>query len=181
MELAAEDGSVTEGWGECVALSEPSYSPEYVEGAQHVIEHHLLQQLRSASSLDAAGVGAALSKLHGHPMAKAAIEMAVLDAQLRSTATSFASYLGAARTTIPSGVSVGIHDSIDDLLNTVQGYVDDGYVRIKLKIEPAATSSTSPLCASSSAPTRLCRLMPIRPTAGPMDSICANLIRSTCC
>lgn len=138
VELAAEDGSVTEGWGECVALSEPSYSPEYVESAQHVIEHHLLPLLRSASRLDAAGVGATLSKLHGHPMAKAAIEMAVLDAQLRSTATSFASYLGATRTTIPSGVSVGIHDSIDDLLNTVQGYVDDGYVRIKLKIEPGS-------------------------------------------
>lgn len=138
VELAAEDGSVTEGWGECVALSEPSYSPEYVEGAQHVIEHHLLPQLRSTGRLDAAGVGAALSKLHGHPMAKAAIEMAVLDAQLRSTETSFASYLGATRTTIPSGVSVGIHDSVDELLSTVQGYVDDGYVRIKLKIEPGS-------------------------------------------
>ncbi len=136
VELTADDGSVTEGWGECVALSEPSYSPEYVEGAQHVIEHHLLPRLRSAGRIDAGGVGSALAKLHGHPMAKAAIEMAVLDAQLRATGTSFAQYLGATRTTIPSGVSVGIHDSVDDLLNTVQGYVDDGYVRIKLKIEP---------------------------------------------
>jgi O-succinylbenzoate synthase len=71
-------------------------------------------------------------------MAKAAIEMAVLDAQLRSTETSFASYLGTTRTTIPSGVSIGIHNSIDDLLGAVQGYVDDGYVRIKLKIEPGS-------------------------------------------
>jgi O-succinylbenzoate synthase len=138
VELTAEDGTVTEGWGECVALSEPSYSPEYVEGAQHVIEHHLLPRLRSAGRIDAARVGTALAKLHGHPMAKAAIEMAVLDAQLRATGTSFAQYLGATRTTIPSGVSVGIHDSVDDLLNTVQGYVDDGYVRIKLKIEPGS-------------------------------------------
>jgi O-succinylbenzoate synthase len=138
VELTAEDGTVTEGWGECVALSEPSYSPEYVEGAQHVIEHHLLPRLRSAGRIDAARVGTALAKLHGHPMAKAAIEMAVLDAQLRATGTSFAQYLGATRTTIPSGVSVGIHDSVDDLLTTVQGYVDDGYVRIKLKIEPGS-------------------------------------------
>jgi O-succinylbenzoate synthase len=138
VELTAEDGSVTEGWGECVALSEPSYSPEYVDGAQHVIEHHLLPRLRLAGRIDAGGVGTALAKLHGHPMAKAALEMAVLDAQLRSTGTSFAQYLGATRTTIPSGVSVGIHDSVDDLLNTVQGYVDDGYVRIKLKIEPGS-------------------------------------------
>jgi O-succinylbenzoate synthase len=62
--------------------------------------------------------------------------MAILDAQLRATDQSFATFLGAERTTIPSGVSVGIHDSTDELLAAVQGYVDDGYVRIKLKIEP---------------------------------------------
>ncbi len=138
VQLTAADGSVTEGWGECVALSEPSYSPEYVDGAQHVIEHHLLPRLRSAGRIDAGGVSPALAKLHGHPMAKAALEMAVLDAQLRATGTSFADFLGATNTTIPSGVSVGIHDSVDDLLATVQGYVDDGYVRIKLKIEPGS-------------------------------------------
>ena len=80
----------------------------------------------------------ALSKLHGHPMAKAAIEMAVLDAQLRAEDRSFASFLGAGRSSIPSGVSVGIHDTVDELLAAVQGYVDDGYVRIKLKIEPGS-------------------------------------------
>ena len=40
-----------EGWGECVALSEPSYSPEYVDGAQHVIIHHLLPRLMAAGPL----------------------------------------------------------------------------------------------------------------------------------
>jgi O-succinylbenzoate synthase len=71
-------------------------------------------------------------------MAKAALEMAVLDAQLRAVNQSFATFLGAERSRIPVGVSVGIHDTIDDLLSTVQGYVDDGYVRIKLKIEPGS-------------------------------------------
>jgi o-succinylbenzoate synthase len=127
-----------EGWGECVALSEPSYSPEYVEGAQHVLVHHLLPRLFAAGPIEAADVAPALSKLHGHPMAKAAIEMAVLDAQLRAEGRSFASFLGTERTRIPSGVSVGIHDTIEELLTAVQGYVDDGYVRIKLKIEPGA-------------------------------------------
>ena len=131
-------GDTIEGWGECVALSEPSYSPEYVDGAQHVIIHHLLPRLMAAGPLEAADVAPALAKLHGHPMAKAAIEMAVLDAQLRATGKSFASFLGADRTHIPSGVSVGIHDSTDELLAAVQGYVDDGYVRIKLKIEPGS-------------------------------------------
>jgi len=138
VDLADASGSIVEGWGECVALSEPSYSPEYVDGAQHVIVHHLLPRLMAAGPIEAADVAPALAKLHGHPMAKAALEMAVLDAQLRTTGQSFATFLGAERTLIPSGVSVGIHDSTDELLAAVQGYVDDGYVRIKLKIEPGS-------------------------------------------
>ncbi len=135
-ELAAADGRRTEGWGECVALSDPSYSPEYVDGAQHVMIHHLLPRLVAGGPLEAADVAPRLAKLHGHPMAKGALEMAVLDAQLRAEDRSFADFLGATATRIPSGVSVGIHDTVDELLATVQGYVDDGYVRIKLKIEP---------------------------------------------
>ncbi len=138
VDLADASGDTSEGWGECVALSEPSYSPEYVDGAQHVIIHHLLPRLMASGSIEAADVAPTLAKLHGHPMAKAAIEMAVLDAQLRATGQSFADFIGAERTRIPSGVSVGIHDSTDDLLAAVQGYVDDGYVRIKLKIEPGS-------------------------------------------
>lgn len=137
-DASGSPGDTVEGWGECVALSEPSYSPEYVDGAQHVIIHHLLPRLLAAGPIDAADVAPTLAKLHGHPMAKAALEMAILDAQLRATGQSFAAFLGAERTTIPSGVSVGIHDSTDELLATVQGYVDDGYVRIKLKIEPGS-------------------------------------------
>ena len=138
VDLADASGSIVEGWGECVALSEPSYSPEYVDGAQHVIVHHLLPRLMAAGPIEAADVAPTLAKLHGHPMAKAALEMAVLDAQLRAAGQSFAAFLGAQRTLIPSGVSVGIHDSTDELLAAVQGYVDDGYVRIKLKIEPGS-------------------------------------------
>lgn len=138
VDLADPSGRIVEGWGECVALAEPSYSPEYVDGAQHVIIHHLLPRLMAAGPVDASGVAPVLAKLHGHPMAKAALEMAVLDAQLRATGQSFASFLGVERTRIPSGVSVGIHDTTEELLAAVQGYVDDGYVRIKLKIEPGS-------------------------------------------
>ncbi len=136
VDLAGPDGASAEGWGECVALSEPSYSPEYVEGAQHVITHHLLPRLWAHGPLESADVGPVLSKVHGHPMAKGALEMAVLDAQLRAESRSFADLLGVTAERIPSGVSVGIFPTVDQLLAAVQGYVDDGYVRIKLKIEP---------------------------------------------
>src|SRR3546814_9117970 len=69
-------------------------------------------------------------------MSKSAIEMANLDAELRARGQSFARYLGATRTRVPSGVSVGIQDSIPQLLETVGNYLSQGYVRIKLKIKP---------------------------------------------
>jgi O-succinylbenzoate synthase len=125
-----------EGWGECVALEWPVYSHEYVEGAQHVLLHHLLPRLLDQARLEAEDVGRLLRPVHGHPMAKAAIETAVLDAQLRARGESFAKYFGAVRSAVDCGVSVGIHRSIPELLKTVGGYLDQGYLRIKLKIKP---------------------------------------------
>jgi O-succinylbenzoate synthase len=69
-------------------------------------------------------------------MAKAAIELAILDAELRATGRSFADEIGAVKDRVPSGVSVGIMNSVPELLDAVTKYVDQGYVRIKLKIEP---------------------------------------------
>jgi O-succinylbenzoate synthase len=125
-----------EGWGECVAGEDPTYSSEYVDGAQHVLLHHLLPRLFERSELAAADVAVALKPVHGHQMAKSAIEMAILDAELKSAGRSFADYLGAVRESVDCGVSVGIHRTIPQLLDTVGGYLDQGYRRIKLKIKP---------------------------------------------
>jgi O-succinylbenzoate synthase len=81
-------------------------------------------------------VGTVLEPFKGHWMSKAAVEMAVLDAELRTCGRSFARELGAVRNRVPCGVSVGIHDSLPALLETVTGYLEAGYVRIKLKIQP---------------------------------------------
>jgi O-succinylbenzoate synthase len=125
-----------EGWGECVAMQEPLYSSEYVDGAQQVIVDHLLPRLLAAPRLPAESVARVLEPIQGHRMAKAAVEMAWLDAQLRAANTSLGSYLGAVRDAVDCGVSVGIMDSTTELLATVDGYLADGYRRIKLKIEP---------------------------------------------
>lgn len=55
---------------------------------------------------------------------------------MRAGGQSFGHFLGAARDRVPCGVSVGIMDSIPELLDAVGGYLAAGYVRIKLKIEP---------------------------------------------
>jgi o-succinylbenzoate synthase len=123
------------GWGECVAGEEPLYSPEYVEGAQQVMIHHLLPRVLGHQLLGA-DVGGILRPVHGHSMAKAALEMAILDAELRAAGESFARYFGAVRTAVDCGVSVGIHRTIAELIETVGGYLDQGYRRIKLKIKP---------------------------------------------
>lgn len=128
-------GADVSGWGECVALSDPRYSPEYVDGAEYVIEH-FFAPLLIGTSVTADEVAARLAVFEGHPMAKAAVEMAILDAELRATDTSLASHLGAVHDRVPAGVSVGITDTTDELLATVEGYLADGYRRIKLKIEP---------------------------------------------
>ena len=127
---------VGEGWGECVAGSTPSYSSEYVDGCAHVIEHHLAPLLFEKTDLTADGLERLFAPIVGHRMAKAALEAAVLDAELRASGTSFGQRLGAVRTEVDCGVSVGISTSIDELLDEVQGYVDAGYRRIKLKIKP---------------------------------------------
>ena len=124
------------GWGECVAGEEPTYSSEYVDGCQHVLIHHLLPRLLGRSSTRAEEVGPVLRPVHGHHMAKAAIEMALLDAQLRASGESFGTYFGAVRPAVDAGVSVGIHKTIPDLLETVGDYLEQGYRRIKLKIKP---------------------------------------------
>ncbi|AIY18621.1 o-succinylbenzoate synthase [Pimelobacter simplex] len=125
-----------EGWGECVAMAEPLYSSEYVEGCVDVLKRFLVPALTDVGDLSADQVGRVLAPVKGHRMAKAALEMAVLDAELRAAGTSFGTALGAARETVPCGVSVGIMDSIGELLDAVDRYVAEGYVRVKLKIEP---------------------------------------------
>jgi len=125
-----------EGWGECVAMEAPLYSYEYLDAAQEVITRFLLPRLFAAGDVTAGQVAHVLAPYKGHPMAKAAVEMALLDVELRQAGQSLAAYFGATRDRVPSGVSVGIMDSVPQLLDAVGGYLDAGYVRIKLKIEP---------------------------------------------
>ncbi|HSK24581.1 MAG TPA: o-succinylbenzoate synthase [Egicoccus sp.] len=125
-----------EGWGECAALPDPVYSAEYLAGASHVIEHVLLPRLFAAGEVSAHRSAHVLRAVQGHRMAKSALEMALLDAELRAAGRSFADELGAVGDRVPCGVSVGIMGSVGELLDTVERYLDAGYVRIKLKIEP---------------------------------------------
>jgi len=134
LKVTTADGVI--GWSECVALSEPLYSPEYVAGSLDLMKRFLIPTLLHTPDISAEDVAPLLAPFLGSPMAKATLETALLDAQLRSEGRSLADYLGANKSRIPCGVSVGIAPSIPQLIEEVAGYIADGYKRIKLKIEP---------------------------------------------
>jgi O-succinylbenzoate synthase len=125
------------GWGECVASEEPGYSEEWLAGAWIVLESLLAPSLMAGGPVsDPADVGRRLRWVRGHRMAKAAVEGAVLDAWLRQADRSLPSYLGAVRDRVPCGVSVGIAPTVDAMLEEIERYLEQGYRRVKLKIEP---------------------------------------------
>ena len=134
VKVTNENGTV--GWAECVAMSDPLYSPEYVAGCLDLMKRFLIPALKSKPDITAVDVPTILKPFLGGQMAKAALETAILDAQLRDQKISLASYLGATKSKVECGVSVGIANNLEALGEEVKSYVDAGYRRIKLKIEP---------------------------------------------
>ncbi|HYG73172.1 MAG TPA: o-succinylbenzoate synthase [Actinomycetota bacterium] len=123
------------GWGECVAGDEPDFSEEWNAGAWLVLRDVLAPALvgRDVRIDDVEG---RLAFVRGHPMAKATLVNGVLDAMLRADGVPLASSLGGVRDRVACGVSIGIASSTERLLEQVVGYLEQGYRRIKLKIEP---------------------------------------------
>ncbi|MFT4305723.1 MAG: o-succinylbenzoate synthase [Microbacterium sp.] len=125
-----------DGWGEIVTQEAPLYSSEYTQGAWDVALRWLIPALLDARTVRPEEVSGILSRFVGHRMAKAGLELAVLDAALRSQGRPLGDYLGAVTDRVPSGVSVGIQRDAATLVEVVGGYLDAGYRRIKIKIEP---------------------------------------------
>ncbi|HWH34894.1 MAG TPA: o-succinylbenzoate synthase [Acidimicrobiales bacterium] len=118
------DGS--EGWGECAALGAPTYTGEWVDGAEAVLRRFLVP----------AALAGRPSGVVGHPMASAALEAAVLHLRLAAGGTSLAAWMGAVRDRVACGVAVGMAGSVDELVSEVAALVGSGYRRVKLKVAP---------------------------------------------
>ena len=125
-----------DGWGEIVTGAAPLYSSEYTQSAWDVALRWLVPALLDRQTLSPDEVGDTLKPFVGHRMAKAGLELAVLDAALRAEGRPLGEYLGAVHDRVPSGVSVGIQRDASELVEVVGGYLDEGYVRIKIKIKP---------------------------------------------
>jgi o-succinylbenzoate synthase len=125
-----------EGWGECVAGEGPFYSEEYIDGAWMVIAQHLAPLLLGRSIQAGREVPALLARVREHPMAKAALENAAWDAEAQAKGIPLWQLLGGKQREITSGVSIGIQDSHEQLLDKISVELAAGYQRIKVKVKP---------------------------------------------
>jgi O-succinylbenzoate synthase len=126
-----------EGWGECVAGEDPYYSEEYIDGAWDVIVGYLGPSLLGRTLDAGCEVPALLSRVREHRMAKAALENAAWDAEAQEKGIPLWKLLGGSQREIACGVSIGIQDSHEQLLQKIETELAAGYQRIKLKVKPA--------------------------------------------
>ena len=124
------------GLGECVADQHPGYSYETSATAWQIIKDYLAPALIGSQINDLPELHHRMEFVRGHPMAKAGLEMACWDLLSKQRSIPLSTALGGIRTRVEVGVSIGIQDSVGELLHTVSGYIDHGYQRIKIKIKP---------------------------------------------
>lgn len=125
-----------DGWGESVVGENPFYSSEWIESAWPTLLHHLMPALLGKRLQSARDVPCLFAKVRGHQMAKAALENAVWEAEALHKKMPLWKLLGGSRTEIPCGVSIGIQDSVEQLLETIETELAAGYRRIKVKVKP---------------------------------------------
>src|ERR1700686_5280888 len=134
--LLTADCDGVEGWGECVAAEDPFYSSEWIETAWSTIKEYLGPAGLGRPLAAAHEVAGLMAKVRGHRMAKAAIENAAWDAEARQKQQPLWKLLGGTTREIQCGVSIGIQDSIEQLLDKIQIELAAGYRRIKVKVKP---------------------------------------------
>ncbi len=127
-------GGGQEAWGEATPFYAPTYSPESARSVYETAREFFLPRLVGKTLDSAEDVMAQLALFKGNPFAKAAVETAwwALDCQLKNM--PLWRVLGATNPVVRCGADFGVQDTIDDLLRLIQGAVDAGYPRIKLKV-----------------------------------------------
>lgn len=130
------DGEGATGWGECVASDGPWYSYETNQTAWHVLQDYLIPLLLKSQVTSASEFPRLVARVRGHNMAKAGLEAALWDWFAKRQGKSLAQAIGAQRASIPVGVSIGLQSSAQALVQRVEAFLAEGYVRIKIKIKP---------------------------------------------
>src|ERR1700689_1781633 len=125
-----------DGWSESVVGEDPFYSSEWIDGAWPTLTSYLIPTLLGKRIGSARECPALLAKVRAHRMAKAGLENALWDAEATQKKLPLWKLLGGSRQEIPCGVSIGIQDSVEQLLDKIQVELSAGYRRIKIKVKP---------------------------------------------
>jgi len=125
------------GWGEVTAGENPYYNEEWTGSIWPLLVDYVVPRIIDVELDSASGVYSRLAHIRGHYMTRGGMETAMWDLQARLHGNPLWKEIGGgARREIPSGVSIGIQDSIGQLLEKIQTELDAGYQRIKMKIKP---------------------------------------------
>ena len=125
------------GWGEVTCGENPFYNEEWTESAWLILRHYVAPRVLGQTFESAADVGARTAHIRGHLMARGGLEVAVWDLEARLVGRPLYQHIGGgARREIPCGVSIGIQDSVAQLLEKIETELAAGYQRIKIKIKP---------------------------------------------
>lgn len=125
------------GWGEITCGENPFYNEEWTHSAWSIAKDYVAPRLIGHELASAAEAGARSEHIRGHFMARGGVEAAVWDLSARLHGVPLAKEIGGgARTEIPCGVSIGIQDTVEQLLKKIETEVNAGYQRIKMKIAP---------------------------------------------
>jgi len=130
------DKTGASGYGECVAAEGPFYNHETVDTAWLITAKYVAPLLTRACVETASEVNAALAPIRGNHMAKAGVEAAIWDLEAKLAGRPLWQHLGGIRDEINCGVSIGLQETVETLLDKVTNELESGYQRIKIKIKP---------------------------------------------
>ncbi|MGD9563555.1 MAG: o-succinylbenzoate synthase [Pyrinomonadaceae bacterium] len=134
--VRVEDADGAEGWGEVTCGEVPGYSDEWTDSAWETAEKILAPMVVGKEVGAAAGIFDLMKQARGHRMAKSGIETACWDLEAKKLGVPLWRHLGGVNQVIECGVSIGIQDSVGQLVDKIATEVDAGYQRIKIKIAP---------------------------------------------
>ncbi|RAZ67181.1 o-succinylbenzoate synthase [Planococcus maitriensis] len=134
--VEVKDEKGNSGWGESVAFHSPWYSEETVETNLHIIRDFLVPIVLENDIGHPEEVNGLFAHLRKNNMAKSAVEGAVWDLYAKREQVTLARALGGQLEKIEVGISIGINENMQELIETVRGFVEEGYKRIKVKIKP---------------------------------------------
>jgi len=134
--VRVRDADGGEGWGECTAGEGPFYCDEWTGTAWSTISRFLGGMVVRREVPGAEQIWGLMRSVRGHRMAKAAIETACWDLEAKRLELPLWKHLGGVRAEIASGVSIGIQDTPEALLEKIERELAAGYQRIKIKIKP---------------------------------------------